>query len=322
MAIKLKNKEMSKTPLVSVVVITYNSAKYVLETLESCKIQTYRNIELVISDDASTDDTIIICEEWLKKNKDRFTRTKIIEADKNTGISPNLNRGVNAAYGVWVKMIAGDDILLPNCVTDYIEYIHEIGENVELIASRIISFESDKQGDKIEKHDNPGYLFLNNSLNHQEQYQLALRAVSVSVISIFFLKSRFVEIGGCDERYPMYEDKPLLIRYLRNGTKFYYLNRFTIMRRLHNESITGKSELIVSAWKMNSFYPVHFEYIYEDLNFPEKILFIYEYYADKIIFNLNFKKKICYQKFASRILRSPAILFKPFLRKMITYKYS
>ena len=61
-----------KEPLVSIIVITYNSSKYVLETLESAKAQTYENIELIISDDGSTDDTIKICKNWLEKNQDRF----------------------------------------------------------------------------------------------------------------------------------------------------------------------------------------------------------------------------------------------------------
>jgi alpha-1,3-rhamnosyltransferase len=53
--------------LVSIVIITYNSAKYVLETLESVKAQTYEKIELVISDDCSTDDTVEVCRDGLKR---------------------------------------------------------------------------------------------------------------------------------------------------------------------------------------------------------------------------------------------------------------
>ena len=51
-------------PLVSIVVITYNSAEYVLETLESAKAQTYQNIELIVSDDCSADNTVETCSRW------------------------------------------------------------------------------------------------------------------------------------------------------------------------------------------------------------------------------------------------------------------
>ena len=52
-------------PVVSVVIITYNSSNTIIETLESIKSQTYNNIELVISDDNSSDNTLSVCYEWI-----------------------------------------------------------------------------------------------------------------------------------------------------------------------------------------------------------------------------------------------------------------
>ena len=95
-------------PLVSIVVITYNSSKYVLETLESAKEQSYQNLELIISDDCSFDDTVAICRNWIAKNKERFVRIELLSVDKNTGIPANCNRGVKVAKGEWVKLIAGE----------------------------------------------------------------------------------------------------------------------------------------------------------------------------------------------------------------------
>ena len=61
----------SSNPLVSVVV-TYNSSATVLETLDSIKNQTYKNIELIITDDFSKDDTVALCQSWVDTNKERF----------------------------------------------------------------------------------------------------------------------------------------------------------------------------------------------------------------------------------------------------------
>ena len=109
--------------LVSIVVITYNSVRFVLETLESIKKQTYNNIELIISDDASTDRTVEVCKTWIDDNYRRFKRTKLITVHRNTGIPANFNRGVMAAKGAWIKTIAGDDVLYQNCILDNLCHI-------------------------------------------------------------------------------------------------------------------------------------------------------------------------------------------------------
>ena len=112
-------------PLVSVGVLTYNSSKTVLETLESIKAQTYQNIELIISDDASKDNTVEICKEWVEKNKDRFVRCEILTVPENTGIPANVNRRIAASRGEWSKGIAADDALLPDCIENFINYVKE-----------------------------------------------------------------------------------------------------------------------------------------------------------------------------------------------------
>lgn len=88
-----------KQPLFSIIIITYNSSKYVLETLESAKKQTYQNIELVVSDDCSGDDTIKLCAQWIEDNKHRFIRATLVFSQENTGIAANCNRGLKTAKG-------------------------------------------------------------------------------------------------------------------------------------------------------------------------------------------------------------------------------
>ena len=112
---------LTSRPLVSIVIVTYNSSKYVLELLESCKAQSYDNLELVISDDASTDNTLALCKDWLDKNGSYFSSCQLVEAEENTGVAFNVNRGVLASNGKWFKLCAGDDILHSEAINTYMQ---------------------------------------------------------------------------------------------------------------------------------------------------------------------------------------------------------
>lgn len=108
---------MNDKPLVSIVVLTYNSSKYVIDTLNSAYTQTYQGeLELIVTDDYSTDSTIELCQQWLLTHGDRFVRAELLTVDENTGVSKNVNRGCRAAKGKWIKPIAGDDILTKDCI--------------------------------------------------------------------------------------------------------------------------------------------------------------------------------------------------------------
>ena len=130
-------------PLISVGVIAYNSAEYILDLLESVKAQTYQNIELIVSDDKSSDNTVAICKEWISKNKDRFVRAEVIVPENNTGTAGNYNRALFASNGEWVKFIDGDDILFPNCLEDNVDFVIKHPE-AKVVFSDILYFEDAK----------------------------------------------------------------------------------------------------------------------------------------------------------------------------------
>ena len=123
--IQLNNKHIStdNNMLVTVIVITYNSAKYVLETLESVYRQSYNNIELIVSDDCSKDNTVSICQQWVDTNRNRFISAKVIQTENNSGICGNYNFALKNANGNWIKYIAGDDILEDNCIERFVSNI-------------------------------------------------------------------------------------------------------------------------------------------------------------------------------------------------------
>ncbi len=92
-------------PLVSVCIPAYNNADYISETIDCILNQTYKNIELVICDDHSTDKTIEVIQSYSDP------RVKLFLNEKNLGMSGNWNNCLNHCTGEFIKLICADDML-------------------------------------------------------------------------------------------------------------------------------------------------------------------------------------------------------------------
>jgi glycosyltransferase involved in cell wall biosynthesis len=284
----IDNHELKKLvePIVSIIVITYNSAKYVIETLESCKVQTYQNIELIVSDDCSTDNTVSICSKWIEENKEKFGRTEIVTAEKNTGIAANCNRGINATNGNWIKLISGDDLLLPNCLSDFVK-VAQKETNEELFFSNIKILKSDEYRD----------LMIDDRLKQSKsiniQTRLLLKNIKPPITSVFFSKSFIIKAGGFNTRYPMYEDYPFLMNATLNETWFCFIDQFTAIYRDHPDSIMGKSKGSITRTFLDR------KEFYKNVIYPNQIkrgMIIY-FYRDFLmnLFSSNDKNSFFYK---------------------------
>jgi len=96
-------------PLVSVLMTAYNREKYIAEAIESVLASTYRNIELIIVDDCSKDDTVQIA----KKYEANDARIKVYRNEKNLGDYHNRNKAASYAKGEYLKYVDSDDLIYP-----------------------------------------------------------------------------------------------------------------------------------------------------------------------------------------------------------------
>lgn len=103
-----------KSPLISVVVPFWNVEKYAENCIESLISQTYKNLEIILVDDCSTDSTLSI----LKKFELLDSRIRVIERSSNGGRSECRNSGVLAATGELLTFVDGDDKLVPNALEE------------------------------------------------------------------------------------------------------------------------------------------------------------------------------------------------------------
>ena len=99
-------------PLISFIVITYNQENYIREAIQGALAQTYSPLEIVISDDCSTDNTVQIIKKTIAEYKGEH-KIIINRNEKNLGIGGNINRVVKLCSGIIIVASAGDDVSLP-----------------------------------------------------------------------------------------------------------------------------------------------------------------------------------------------------------------
>ena len=239
--------------LVSIVVITYNSSKYVLETLESAKAQTYKNIELIISDDGSRDDTVKICEEWLNENKEYFKHIELITVKKNTGIPANCNRGVKASNGEWIKLIAGDDILDKKAINEFLNFA--LVNSSSFVICDLVYF---KGNITLTNYGSPKEIkrFFSFESASRKYLSYIRNSVFLNIPSTFYNRKVFDKNDGYDEEFRMIEDIPFIIRTLKNDININYIPKKLVFYRIHEKSATGQG----NAKILNDIYQIFIKY--------------------------------------------------------------
>ncbi len=163
---------MLKLPLVSFIVTSYNYEKFLYKTLESIKNQSYKNFEIIIVDDASSDNSVNIAEEFIAQNQD--LRITLLVNPQNIGQLGSILKGLDKANGQFVSFVDSDDILLEDYTKVHIQThlqtsvaftscrLTEIDENDEVLTFNSISspkcenikdlFETENAEFKLLKH--------------------------------------------------------------------------------------------------------------------------------------------------------------------------
>lgn len=228
-------------PIVSICVVTYNNEKYVQETLDSVKNQNYEKIELIISDDNSTDDTLLKVNNWIEKNKDRFVNVKIITSEKNTGVTANCNRAVKASNGEFVKII-GDDLLKQDYLEKCIIFFNSNPE-AEVLCTEMDYFYPEEKFEFIQPAID--FDFFRLSAMEQKKYVKYKGITQYPTPSMIYRKTVFNKVGFFDECIPMWEDGPMYFKLAKNEIKVYMLNEKLVDYRLLRKSLSNSMENVM-----------------------------------------------------------------------------
>jgi glycosyltransferase involved in cell wall biosynthesis len=120
--------ELEDLPLVTIGVASFNNARFIQETLDSISAQTYPNIEIIINDDCSTDNSLDIVEIWIKKNP--TLNISLLKSTINRGLCASLNNILSVCKGEYIAFIASDDKYLPDFVNNRITHFTVAGDEV------------------------------------------------------------------------------------------------------------------------------------------------------------------------------------------------
>lgn len=116
---------VSNTPLISVVLPVYNGEKYLIEAIESILAQTFRDFELIMIDDGSTDGSLHL----MRKYEENDARVRVVERE-NRGLAITLNDSIDIARGEWLARMDQDDIALPYRFERQLAWLKETGADI------------------------------------------------------------------------------------------------------------------------------------------------------------------------------------------------
>lgn len=108
--------------LVSIIMPSYNTGRFIKESIESVLAQSYADWELIIVDDCSTDDTDLVVEPYLTDKRIRYLKN-----DSNSGAAVSRNRALREARGKWIAFLDSDDLWLPEKLEKQISFMKENG---------------------------------------------------------------------------------------------------------------------------------------------------------------------------------------------------
>ncbi len=303
--------------LVSVIISSYNSSSFIIETLDSVARQTWKDLELIITDDCSSDGTVELCTRWLGEHGPRFVSAKLLSAIENGGVSANANRGLHAAQGEWIKFLAADDILKPYCIEANIAWISSNPE-VKVLFSRIEIFQNTFHKSNFintvpgSPYDYKGILSVNRSASSQYKMLLMGDRIHFSP-SLFIARKTLLSIGGFDERFRLLEDYPLWLNLTKNGHKLYFMDKATVCYRQHSAAINNTTTTFIvnpNYFKTEDFRRLYiYPFLPVDLRLDQK----YKWFVVQVFRNDFFNKNNKVNKFLMRLLTVYLNPFRYFL---------
>ncbi len=234
-------------PLVSIICLNYNAERYVLQCLKSLITQTYEKIEIIIIDNASSDHSPDIINEFIKQTKVSHIDILYILESVPIKITTALNKGLTEASGDYIQFIASDDLLHLDKINKQIAYINDSKKDIHVIYSDLELI--DDTSNKL----NVTWL----SKQHKSSFpvgnifeDILIGNIVILPLSMLIKKEALTQIGNFDSNLEI-EDYDMNLK-LSHKYYYYHIGEKLAFYRIHNDNISKKLFLSYSQSKIQS----------------------------------------------------------------------
>lgn len=252
----------------SIIICCYNSEKYIEETINSIINQTYKNWEIVIIDDGSSDGTRKIIQKYIEK---KLPINYFFQ--ENKGFASARNKGIELCKNEWIALIDHDDI----CVEERLEnQKNEIIDNpfCSLFFGDALYFNNSSQFSKfknLEKKDNfKPYKIDLSKINARNN--LIIHGCFIVSSTVVFHKNTLIEIGKFNTKYKIVSDYDFFLR-LSKKYNFYCSKKIISKWRIHQNQTTNKKILMYYSELSNILVNLLYS---EDVKFKLKMIIFYK----------------------------------------------
>jgi len=213
-------------PLVSIICLCYNHEQFVVESLNSVLNQSYKNIELIIADDCSTDSSEKTIKNWLENYPD----IQFISNETNLGNTKTFNKALQFAKGNYVIDLAADDILMPNCIEKQIDtFLNSNQKKLAIVYGNAEIISENNQHLRYYYEVNAEKKVLKKPATGDIYSSILSQSSMICSVASIVKREVLDELNGYDENLA-YEDLDLWIRTARNYN-FEFIDSVLIQKR-------------------------------------------------------------------------------------------
>lgn len=218
-------------PLVSVICLCYNHERFIAEALDSVLAQTYTNLEIIIMDDCSTDNTVAIIREYLQK----YPQLTFLSTGTNQGNTKAFNMAWRASKGAYIIDFATDDLLLPERVAQQVAAFERLDETYGVVYSDAEYINDEGRHVRFHCQRNRAGEVISFAPSGDIFHHL-LGRYFICPPTMMMKRRVFEDLQGYDETLA-YEDFDFWVRSSRRY-KYFFLDAITTKRRLHAGSLS------------------------------------------------------------------------------------